>query len=126
MLGSLFRATWKAGEIRTGIPVFVTPKPVVIPWQQATPGSKENESPSLETSERSHMSCSHTTPKNHQPPRDTLYQTLTTPSPVLNALPAVSCLSLTPGPYGRYSCLHFTDKETEHQRGSIIFPRSHS
>ena len=45
---------------------------------------------------------------------------------MLNALPAVSCLSLTPVPCGRYSCLHFTDKETEHQRGSIISPRSHS
>ena len=35
-------------------------------------------------------------------------------------------MSLTPVPCGRYSCLHFTDKETEHQRGSIISPRSHS
>lgn len=72
------------------------------------------------------MSCSHTTPRTTNHPEILCIKPLTTPSPVLNALPAVSCLSLTPGPYGRYSCLHFTDKETEHQRGSIIFPRSHS
>ena len=72
------------------------------------------------------MSYSHTTPKKHHPPRDTLYQALATASPVLNALPAFSGLILSPIPCGKYSCLHFTDKETEHQRGSMIFPRSNN
>ena len=46
------------------------------------------------------MSYSHTTPKKHHPPRDTLYQALATASPVLNALPAFSGLILTPVPCG--------------------------
>lgn len=42
MLGNLFRATWLAGGVRIGIPVFVTPKPAVVLRQQATHSLEEN------------------------------------------------------------------------------------